>query len=246
MSKYQNGKIYIIKSNNTKKIYIGSTTTDLQLRLTRHYYYYSQYLREQNKENLINTHNVSVFQLLEFEDVKINLLYNFPCNSKKELEREEGLCILKYRESHKDLCVNVCVPGRTDAEYRLSVKDKKNKHDNFMYHTKYKLDPEYKKKAKIRGKKYREENKEKIKKKLGRTDCPCGGYYNNRQKEVHEKSKKHLFFLEHGKKSEDVKMHSIDCECGGSYMGRYKNHINYYYKNHLKTILHQTYLNNSN
>lgn len=242
MSKYQHGKIYILQSNKTKKIYIGSTTSALCIRLTRHFYYYNQYLKELLTGDLVHTHNVSAFQLLEFDDVEIKLLYEFPCKSKKELEREEGKCILKYRETHKELCINICVPGRTSAEYRLSIKDKKNKHDNLMYHTKYKLDPEFQEKQRIYRKKYNKENKELIKEKKGKTVfCECGGSYDTRSMHTHKKSKKHLFFIEYGVKSENVKNHSIECDCGGSYLARYKNQNNYFFKRHSKTLQHQTF-----
>jgi len=224
-SKYQHGKIYILKSKQTERFYIGSTIAPLIIRLRKHKCDLKRY--EVGKSKKYMTSN----EILKFEDVEIKILYEFPCSSKKILEREEGRCIIRHRIDFPNLCVNNMTPGQTDKEY----------------YEKRKLDPEFLINRRLYNKKYRKENKGTIKERRGPTiNCPCGGTYDKYCKKVHEKSKKHLFFLEHGKKSEDVKMHSIDCECGGSYMGRYKNHINYYYKNHLKTILHQTYLNNSN
>jgi len=171
MIDYSKGKIYAIRSHLTDKIYIGSTTQILCKRLSGH-------IRDFNYKQ-----NVSSKLILEKPDYYIELIENYPCNSKEELFRKEGEIIRKY----KDKCVNVLIAGRTRDEwynenktilsdkrkiYRknnkdiISEKKKKYYNDNLEKHSE-------------NMKVYRELNKEelKIKKKNYATikiTCDCG------------------------------------------------------------------------
>ena len=100
MVNYQNGKIYKIFSYSTTDIYVGSTCDLLCNRLKQHKYQFKK-----NKEY------VSSFEILKYDDVKIELIVNYPCNSKEELTREEGKHIRELD------CVNKNIAGRTKAEY---------------------------------------------------------------------------------------------------------------------------------
>tara|TARA_R110001606_G_C15037021_1_gene611731 strand:- start:47 stop:526 length:480 start_codon:yes stop_codon:yes gene_type:complete len=101
---YSNGKIYIIKSNFTNKVYIGSTIYDLKKRFDCH-------------RNLLNCTSREI--ILNYSDSHIELLKNFPCSCKKELEREEGR--LQLLNSN---CVNKYIAGRTRKEYKEFDKEK--------------------------------------------------------------------------------------------------------------------------
>jgi hypothetical protein len=46
-------------------------------------------------------------------NISIELIKLFPCNCKKELEKEEG----KYIKKYKNICVNKFIAGRTVKEY---------------------------------------------------------------------------------------------------------------------------------
>ena len=81
---YQNGKIYKIISNETTKYYIGSTIFDLEIRLEGHKKAYKRFLDGYSYDNF------SSFELLKLGDVRIELIENYPCNSKKELEMREA------------------------------------------------------------------------------------------------------------------------------------------------------------
>lgn len=95
ISDYKNGKIYKITSPHTDKIYIGSTIQPLEIRLSKHRHDYKRYC--DGRYNY-----VSSLELIDCGDCKIELIKNYPCNSKKELEQEE------YRiQNENENCVNI-------------------------------------------------------------------------------------------------------------------------------------------
>ena len=59
---FANGKIYSIRSHQTEKIYIGSTTQSLAVRFGGH-----------------KRQNCSSQQILQFDDAYIELIENYPC-----------------------------------------------------------------------------------------------------------------------------------------------------------------------
>ena len=105
MPDYQKGKIYRIISPSKNLVYIGSTTQPLSQRLAGHIRDYKKY----NDDN--NNANITSYILLECEDYKIELLEDYPCNNKQQLERKEG----EYIKNNE--CVNRCVAGRTLHEW---------------------------------------------------------------------------------------------------------------------------------
>lgn len=141
-NKYTNGKIYKISSLNTDKIYIGSTIMELNKRMSKH------------KSDYKNKTSHSSKEILLYENCIIELIEEFSCNSKKELEKREGDIILNYGE----LCVNKRIAGRTQKEYVNNNKEKINKYQK-----------EYREMNKEKNKQYsieyREKNKEYLLKK---------------------------------------------------------------------------------
>jgi hypothetical protein len=110
MPDYQQGKIYCIRSHQTDDIYIGSTTKKyLSQRLTHHKTQYRIYLKEGGRY-------ISSFKILEHDNSYIELIENYPCNSKAELNREEG----KYQREMD--CINKNIAGRTKKEWREDNK----------------------------------------------------------------------------------------------------------------------------
>jgi len=100
---YANGQIYSIRSHQTNLIYIGSTCQPLHKRFYQH-----------KKSNKYCSSN----EIICFEDSYIELIENFPCNSKKELNRREGQHI-RITD-----CVNRLIAGRTKQEWNNDNKDK--------------------------------------------------------------------------------------------------------------------------
>lgn len=116
MSKYQNGKIYLIKSNETEMVYIGSTHGTLEKRFASHK---SDYKRRIKEENFRPCHS---YEILKYSDAYIELIEDFPCNTKQELLNREGE-ITKNTPNR----VNIIIQGRNMKQYRDDNKEKLQK-----------------------------------------------------------------------------------------------------------------------
>ena len=101
-NKYSRGKIYKLIDNTNGNIYIGSTIRDLNKRLNEH----RRPCRNISREIIKNG------------DYKIELIKNYPCNNKFELEEEEA----KYIRENK--CINITIPHRTKKEWTETTKEK--------------------------------------------------------------------------------------------------------------------------
>jgi hypothetical protein len=111
MPDYQLAKIYMLTCDNPDFVYYGSTTQRLLCdRLSGHKY-------EFKNNKLFCTSKL----LFEVGNVKIELVENFPCNDKNELNAREA----HYIRNNK--CVNKCIPGRTDKEYKQDNKNRISK-----------------------------------------------------------------------------------------------------------------------
>lgn len=108
---YQKGKIYAIRASGTEDVYIGSTCSPLSVRMAGHRSNYKAFL-EQRKCYITS------FKILERGDAYIELLEDFPCASKDQLNRREGELIRATAG-----CVNRCIPGRTHAQYYQEHKE---------------------------------------------------------------------------------------------------------------------------
>ena len=92
---YNDSKIYILKSEQEKKHYIGATTKRLCQRLAQHKDYYSKYLKNECPFD-------ESFEILKYSDVRIQLLESVHVNSKDELNKK----LDEYLENQKDKIVN--------------------------------------------------------------------------------------------------------------------------------------------
>ena len=108
MVNYQNGRIYTLRSHQTDDIYIGSTTRMLRKRMAEHRYNYKHR----------KTHT-SAHQILQYEDCYIELLEEFPCDNKEQLEKREMECVRNMD------CVNKLKWRRTRTEYMREYREKK-------------------------------------------------------------------------------------------------------------------------
>ncbi len=143
--KYQKGKIYKIVDNGYNMTYYGSTIEKyLCNRMSKHKRKYKLY-REKNEYT-----SFIIFEKYGIENCKIELVENYPCNSKEELLKREGYYI-KNNE-----CVNKNISGRTQKEYYEDNKEKIKENTKIWREN----NKEYYKQKK---KEYREKNKEKIK-----------------------------------------------------------------------------------
>tara|TARA_R100000951_G_C2545894_1_gene150833 strand:+ start:43 stop:609 length:567 start_codon:yes stop_codon:yes gene_type:complete len=184
MYDYSKGKIYKLFSvSNEDLIYYGSTIRTLKKRLGVHISDYK------------NNNGCTSKKVIAAGDYKIELIEEFPCNSKAELERREG----KYIKANK--CVNKIIAGRTQKEYnednkeQITEKGKEYREDN-----KDKIKEQKKewyknnKEAIIENKKeYCEKNKEAIaERRKVKVTCECGCIITKGGLLTHKKTDKHL------------------------------------------------------
>jgi hypothetical protein len=154
MPDYKNGKIYKLWSPLGSEIYIGSTVNSLAKRKADHKAHYN------------NDRGCSSEILFEkYNDVRIELIEEFPCENKMELNKKEGYYIRTLD------CVNRCIAGRTMKEYNKewyeNNKEQKKEYD----------------------KQFREKNKEKIKEKKKQYHEKNKEYLNQKRKERRAKKK---------------------------------------------------------
>lgn len=124
MVNYQNAKIYKIISNQTEKIYVGSTVKYyLSARLAEHKQDYKRWVNKKLKYTL------SSFEIIQYDDAKIILIENWPCNSKAELCAREQYWIdnIKY-------CCNKNLAFQPDKKRKLYFQnyEKTEKRKQYM------------------------------------------------------------------------------------------------------------------
>lgn len=162
VNKYSNGKIYKIWSpSRDDLVYYGSTYQSLSQRMAIHRNDYRRF-----KEGKFN--NITSFKIFEeCDDYRIELIENYPCSNKEELNAREGYYI------RNNNCVNKVVPDRTLKQYYQDNKEK-IKEEKKQYYQDHKE----------QAKQYYEANKDKIDEKHKK-------YYQDNKEEVKEKRKKY-------------------------------------------------------
>jgi len=169
MPDYSNGKIYLIKSSMTPKVYIGSTIEKLCVRMAKHRAAYKKFLRGTGLF-------VSSFEILQYPDAEIVLAHRCPCKNRKELGRAEGRLILNTN------CVNRQVTGF--GKEMASI---------------YRARPENRERARKASQAWRdiEENRERARRrKSQKFDCPCGGRYRTDAKVRHTRTARHMRYTD--------------------------------------------------
>jgi len=91
---YSTGKIYCIKDNISKDVYVGHTIQPLHIRLRKHVTDYRGFMGLNNKPRNFRGSAEVIFN----GDYDIHLLQEYPCETKKELEKIETYWILKMSE----------------------------------------------------------------------------------------------------------------------------------------------------
>ena len=105
MPDYQKGKIYKLWSpqGTEEEVYFGSTCNELYKRKNQHKY---------------NNECRSKILFKKYDDIRIEVIEEYPCNSKAELLKKEG----EYIRNNK--CLNKHIPDRTHKEWREDNKEK--------------------------------------------------------------------------------------------------------------------------
>ena len=107
-----NGKVYAIRSHQTEKLYIGSTTQTLCKRFGDHVYNYKKFLKNSDS-------GMSSVELMKYDDTYIELISEHNDITKDMLRKFEGEEIRKNKEN----CVNIYIAGRTIQQYRKDNPD---------------------------------------------------------------------------------------------------------------------------
>tara|TARA_R110000803_G_scaffold149792_1_gene215259 strand:+ start:60 stop:641 length:582 start_codon:yes stop_codon:yes gene_type:complete len=185
MPDYQQGKIYKLYSiSNEKLVYYGSTTETLRTRLSKHVY---------NNNN--NNNNTQSKLVLNEGDYKIELIENYPCANKQQLNKREGEYI------KNNVCVNKLIAGRTLQEYYQDNKEYITKiHKDYRENNKkfiLQIGKDYREKNKEKlneqNKHYRKKNKEKLNEK---ETCECGCLVIKNNIKRHQQTPKHIKLME--------------------------------------------------
>lgn len=173
MPDYQNGKIYKLWSpqGTEEEVYYGSTCNDLRFRKSQH--------KTSNKKC------TSSILFEKYDDVRIELVEDYPCNNKAELNKKEG----EYIRENK--CLNRYIPCRTYKEYCEDNKEKITEQRKERY-------ANNKEKMAEQNKNYYENNKEEILKRMKKkVTCDCGCIIGNSDLARHKKTSKHLALMKH-------------------------------------------------
>jgi len=191
MVNYKNGKIYALRSHQTEQVYVGSTTQSLAKRKGQHRNNYKDYLKGKYPF-------ISSFELCQYDDMYIELIEEYPCDNKAQLERKEGQWIRKMK-----ICCNKHIAGRTKKEY---YEDNKEKRKEYCENNKEKIREKTKEyyennREKIREKykEHYEDNKEKIREKAKeyyennreKIQCECGSIVTKNYLNRHKRTLKH-------------------------------------------------------
>jgi len=199
MNRYQNGKIYTIRSHHTDKFYIGSTCLALSKRLSSHKRCMDIFIKGKGDY-------ISSYAIIKYDDCYIELLEECKCDNKEQLCRKEGELI----RLHKDKCINHNIAGRTKKEYLDDNKDARKIRTKKYYEAN-------KEKMLQQSKQYREANKDvkaqqdKIYRELNKDKISKqrkGYYESNKEKIAHKHNQINI------------------CECGETYtVGHVSRHL---------------------
>jgi hypothetical protein len=167
--RYTRGKIYKIVCKETDEVYYGSTIQKLNKRMNEH-----------RVQKVCRSR-----QILDRNNYFYELVENYSCNNRQELETRERW----YIENND--CINKQIPTRTKKEYRKlydennKQKQKEYKQNNIEQISKY-------------HKKWYETNKERIlKHQQEKINCPiCGSIVSRGNMSLHKKTKKCLSKIE--------------------------------------------------
>lgn len=195
MVDYGKGKIYKIVVNNTEdeyRPYIGSTTKAyLSQRFVEHRKDYKRY--KDGKRNSVSS--FILFDKYGIENCEIILIENYPCNSKDELMARE-----RHWYDNIENC-NKCKPIRLQSEmleiYKKSYRRELELHPDFYkqrYQKKLEQSPDLCKEQYKRTLELHPNHKEE--RKQNKYNCECGSYIRVADKSKHNKTKKHINYIE--------------------------------------------------
>ena len=125
-NKYQKTQIYKLYSPlNPTEVYIGATSNTLSKRLSKHKTNYRVFMEGYNI-SFCSAYNILDNMGMLNDDVTIELVEKFPCNTLQEKGMRERYWINEYKNKGYTV-VNERVPVRTVREYQLDKYDELSK-----------------------------------------------------------------------------------------------------------------------
>ena len=220
---YKNGKIYCIRNSVDNDIYIGSTCSPLSKRMSGH--------RTDTKARPKTCSKLyQKMKEIGLDKFYIELLLEYPCENKEQLQAKEGEYIRKYGT------LNNLVAGRSKKEQyiecRETILQKQKEYDKRNREKVLERKREYtartKDKKREYDKEYRDKNAELLKEKKRqqfqhrkekgniKVMCEtCGSFYTEYCKKAHFQTKKHQEALNNLNNNNNVSLQSADLRKDG-------------------------------
>ena len=176
-NKYASGEIYKVIDNAYAVCYYGSTIEALSRRMAGHRKHYKLFGSGSHSR-------ISLFDIFDAhgaDNCKIELVEDFPCESKGQLHKREGFYI------QNNECVNKRVAGRTSVEWYADTREQR-------YQVAESWRSANQEKVKEMHKTYRDKHEEQIKeKRSAKCLCTvCGSEHTHHMTAQHRRTKKHL------------------------------------------------------
>lgn len=151
MVNYQDGKIFMLRSEHIAKVYIGCTCKKyLSQVLAKMCYDYNEYIKNPNEEN-----EKDYYEILGYGKYHIQLIANYSCNNKQELQEECNKYINyyyccnepkiyipsseKYITKYKDILKNKYIQNKDFYNEKSKKYYEKNKESILQKHKLLKL-----------------------------------------------------------------------------------------------------------
>lgn len=188
--RYKNGKIYKLVCDATPIVYYGSTIKSLPQRLAKH----------NSGSNTCGSK-----ELFDAGNVSIELVEEYPCNNKYELESRERFYIefMLNNFTHRIIC-NERIPTRTKEEWYQDNKEHVNEQNRKWHKDHTEQVHKYKRQyyqnnrefLNEKQKKYAQYNRESLNEKRSeKFNCDCGGKYVMSNKARHLRTEKHINYI---------------------------------------------------
>ena len=175
MNKYQKGKIYKVVDVGYNLCYVGSTIESVARRMAKHRNHYKDFKAGIHNKNYIRLFDI--FDEYGVDSCKIELIENYPCSSKEELEAREG------HHQQNNQCVNKNLAGRSRKQWREDNREYllQGKKEDYCNNREYRM--------KLMQDRYETE-------KTKRMTCECGSEFRCCWLKNHIKTEKHQEYLQ--------------------------------------------------
>jgi len=114
---YAQGKVYVIRNEVNDKLYVGSTVRTLAQRMVQH-----RSVAKTNHPGFAEFPLYVAMSELGIEKFYIELLEDFPCERKEQLNKKEGERIREMK-TLAPIGYNARIAGRTDVQYYVDNKE---------------------------------------------------------------------------------------------------------------------------